>query len=399
MPRITPLMSAADVFCEAATAALLQRAGYARPEDFDYQINPRAATELSNATLPYLARQELQLRGLNVPAFASNEQVCREWLKGSGGCIGEVDIGASAASFNRPSDFPNLLANLANKILDRALPLAAPSYPAYSAKLSDVSDFKPRTITAIGLFDELDSFQDDQETTDQLRFSEELQNFIQVGMFKNKVAMTPVMAANDDLDAFTQGLLGLAVAHENTLNRLHLAILTGNPDLADGVALFDAARGNVVDSGGAPSGDEATKMRNLMHQQSPVTGNGKIRVNMAVALVPTNHYEAAQQAFLSAAQLMEALQKTSDANINVHRGRIMPVEEPELDDYSTNLWYGFADPRILRSFVHMFQTGYSAGGKRTSWLNNENGTRYVALEGRFGAAAAGYRGAVRNPGE
>lgn len=389
--------SSAEKLCEAATIVLLDRCGYG--SDDDVKDNPQArqaSRELQHAPLLFFARAHLQQQGVRLPQFASGEQIAKKWLQCGG--IGEVEITASSGAFNRPADFPNLLSNLANKILDRALPLASPTYPKYSARMSDVPDFKPRTITGLGVFDELDAFMDDEEITRQLQMVEELKGWIAVDRFRNKVGLTPVMIANDDLDSFAQGLQSLTIAHENTLNRLHLGLLTSNVTLADGVALYHSNHGNLVTDGGAPAAGEATKMRNKLHQQSPIAGNGKVRVNMAVALVPTNHMEAAEQTFLSQAQLAESLQKTGDTSINVHRGRIEPVEEPELDDYSTDLWYGFADPRILRTFVHMFQTGYGRGGMRTSWMNPENGTRYVGLEGRMGAAIAGYRGTVQNDG-
>jgi hypothetical protein len=356
------------------------------------------AVQLSAAPLSAIAAKCLELSGRQVAPYGDPEQIALDAMQMAG--LEHVTISASGSAYSRPGDFPNILSNLAGKILDQAIEIAEVTYPAWTARLPDLADFKPKTIIGIAGKNELDQLLDDQETPPHV-LVEETAGWIEAGRYGNKVGLTPVMVANDDLDAFSQGLQSLAIAHEHTVNRLCIALIAGNVTLLDGYSLFDETNhGNVVASGGggAPSTTQADKMRLLHRRQTGIGGFGRIRTSPRIALVPTAHEEAALQTFLKFSQLNESKLAVTDATINTFRGLIQPVVEPDLEDYSTAYWYTFADPRIRRVIVHAFQRGYGRGGKRTTWFDPARKTTYVDLEGRFAAAAAGHRGAVRNDG-
>lgn len=382
-----------DKFNNAACEALLHRVGM---QSDPGATPPEGFAELRQAPLSYIASETLRLAGQKVPLHASGEQIGLAFLQmGASG----VQVFGEGPSFNRPGDFPNLLSNLVGKVLAKGFELSNPSFPEYCDRLSDLPDFKPRTVVGVGHFDELDLVMDDEEAKER-NLDEELASWIQSDRFANKVALTPVMIANDDLDAFVKGLRSLAMAHDNTLNRLCLALVTGNVTLLDGTALFHADHGNLVSGGGAPSAAQATKHKKLHRQQSGIGGKGKVRTPPAIALVPSELEDAAEQTFLSVAALNQAIAAipNTDTNINVHRGKIKPVVEPELDDVSTSAWYTFADPNILPVIVYAYMKGYGRGGRRSTWFEPGKETRYWKLEGRFAAAPAGHRGGVRNPG-
>lgn len=384
----------ADRFATDAVDALLMRSGF----EATSQEPSQEATRLQTAPLAHVARQCLSLSGRRVDALDDPEQVALEALQMAGSNV--AVISATGPAYNRPGDFPNLLSALAGKMLDQAIQIAEPTYPAWTGRLPDLADFKPKTIVGLGHFDELDEVMDDEDFK-SLQMNEELVGWIQAGRYGNKVGLTPVMVANDDLDAFTQGLRTLAMAHEHTLNRLCLALITGNVTLLDGNSLFDDTNhGNYVESGhgGAPSQAQIEAMRLKHRTQTGIGDVGKVRTPPRVALVPPSLEEAAEQTLLPLRFLPETKGPTTDATINVHRGKIIPVTEPELEDSSTAEWYTFADPRVRRSIVHAFQRGYGRGGRRSRWFDPNRKTMYVDLEGRFAAAVAGHRGAVKNHG-
>lgn len=384
----------ADRFAIDAIDAMLLRAGYNAASEEP----SREAQELQSAPLSFVARRSLEIAGQRVSPYADAEQVALDALQMGGMSV--AVISASGVAYNRPGDFPNLLSNLANKILDQAILIAEPTYPVWTARLADLPDFKPRTIIGIGHLDELDQLTDDEDPS-ALAMDEEMAGWIQAGRYGNKIGLTPVMVANDDLDAFTTGLQSLAMAHEHTLNRLCLALIAGNVTLPDGYSLFDDTNhGNDVTAGngGAPSTTQANKMRLKHRRQTGIGGKGKVRTGPKIALVPTAYEEVAMQTFLAFTRLNESKLPVTDATINTFRGSIEPVVEPDLEDYSTAYWYTFADPRVRRTVVHAFQRGFGRGGRRTRWFDPARKTMYVDLEGRFAAAVAGHRGAVRNVG-
>ena len=398
---VTPVSNpreGADRFASDAIDAMLLRAHY-RPTREQVSSEVR---ELTAAPLSYIARQCLMLRGDRVSDFADPEAVALQALQMSGLEINAMSggVGAYGPAFNRPGDFPNLLSGLANKLLDQALEIAEPTYPVWTARMADLPDFKPATVIGMGNLPELDEIMDDEEIK-QAQMNEELAGWIQVSRYGNAVALTPVMVANDDLDGFTQALQSLAVAHEQTLNRLCLSLVTGNVVLPDGVALYNLA-GHANDivggGGGGPSVVQAAAMKLLHRRQTAIGGTGRVKTPPKIALVPSAWEEAAMQTFLSFSRLNESKLPVTDATINTFRGTIEPVVEPDLEDASLTQWYTFADPRIRRCVVHAFQRGYGRGGKRSNWFDPARKSEIFEVEGRFGAAVVSWRGTVRNAG-
>ena len=398
---VTPVTNAregADRFAVDACDALLMRAHY-RPTREQVSAEVR---QLASAPLSYVARQCLALRGERVSDFANPEDVALQALQMDGTGITTVSGGVSSVgpAWNRPGDFPNLLSLLANKMLDQALEIAEPTYPLWTGQMADLPDFKPATVIGVGNLPELDEIMDD-EVIKQAQMAEELAGWIQAGRYGNAIALTPVMIANDDLDGFTQMLQSLAIAHETTLNRLCLSLITGNVVLPDGVALYNLA-GHANDivggGGGAPSIVQAAAMKLLHRRQMSIGNTHRVKTPPKIALVPSAWEEAAMQTFLTFNRLNESKLPITDATINVHRGAIEPIVEPDLEDASLTQWYTFADPRIRRTVVHAFQRGYGRGGKRTNWFDPARKSEIFEVEGRFGAAVVSWRGTVRNAG-
>lgn len=382
--------SSADKFCEQATASLMNQIGL--PSG---QAKPG---HLANSSLSMIAGEAIRVAGGRVPNVGDREQVALEFLKLGG--TDNMVVSASEGSVNRPGDFPHLLSNLANKILDTTLPMAQPSYPIWTAKLADVPDFKPMTIHTIGGAVYLDEIPDDDDTP-QTAMVEETPAWVQVGRYGNKVGLTPVMVANDDLDGFSQGLQSLAYAHENTLNALCIALITSNVTMPDGVALFHASsHGNLITStgpAGVPSATTLAANRAAHMTQAGING-GYVNTWPAILLCPVALISTAEAVCLTPAQLYEVKTPATDGNVNVFRGRIMPVADPLLDASSTAYWYTLADKNVRRTICHVFQRGYGRGGQRSTWFSNENKTRWFDLEGRFAAVAASWRGIVCNDG-
>ncbi len=387
--------AAADRFAVDAVSSLLARSPLANEQDNQVEN----AVELSQMSLYNIAEKFCQLHGIPVEGFRAEDRALN-MLQANPGIISvpsSLGIGAaSGVSFNRAGDFANLLSNLAGKILDRAIQLAEVTYHRWSQKMMDLPDFKPATVLSAGMFDQLDEVNDDDESQ-QLKFSEQLRGWLQVARFANKVGMTPVMLANDDLDGFIQQLLSLAFAHENTINSLNIDVLVANQALPDGIAMFHLDHGNLITPGGAPNATQAEAMRLSHRKQTGVGTNKKIKSLPRKVLCPSDQETAAKQTYYTMAQLAEVKQPTTDANINTHRGTMTDIiVESDLDDISTAQWYTF-DSNI-RSIVHAFQRGYGRGGRRQSWFEPSRKTRYIELEGRFGSAAIGHRGVCRNDG-
>ena len=120
----------------------------------------------------------------------------------------------------------------------------------------------------------------------------------------------------------------------------------------------------------------------------------RVGVAPAVALLPTKHETAAEQLFLP--RPAEVAEQAS--NVNVFRGKIRPVCDPMLDDYSEDAWYEFANPKLHRGICVLRQTGYETGKRRKYW---DEATQCLIheYEIRFAVGVADWRMGIKNPGQ
>jgi signal peptide peptidase SppA len=401
-PRITG--EGADRFMADALVGLQLRA--------NANVAPNLITHdtrrMSQAPLIVLAQQCLAMSGQRIDPYAAPEDIAEAALAMDhprnitpGAMV--IRPSADDPAYNRPGSFPNLLSNLANKILDDGLELAVPTYPEWCGRYAgDLNDFKPAPIVNKGVTDELDTVTD-AEALKELGLGEEMLAYIQIARFANKFAWTPVLIANDDLNAFAEGMLGLAGAHENTLNRLCLSQLTGNVTLLDGFALYDDTNhGNDITggNGGVPSDTEWSDMQNKLSAQRGIGGTGYVRGELAIALVPPTLERNAIQTFATPSVIVEVKTPATDATTNIYRGKVKIVKEPELRASSTAIWYGLMQPRgtLNATVIYAYFRGYGQGGRRETWYDPNTKCRYTSIEGRFAAAAKQYRTTVRNAG-
>jgi len=396
MPRVAG--SAVDNIHKGAVEALFARVCASGPpksgKDGAERIVPQVSAEarpFERMGLMQIASATLQARGMRVQQMYPDD-IAEAFL----GLVGQNPTPMTSfgePSYNSPGLYPDLLSALANKIMDAAVQYASSTYNEWTFRLQPVTDFKPRTLIAMGATGELPELDDNDEFGQDSNTEEA--SFIQVGRFGKEFAMTPVMMANDDLQGFSDMAEDYMIAHELTVNRKAVNLLTGNPTLVDAIAFFHASHGNLIagGSGGVPSAAQMSLMRQDMRAQKAPGNKRRLRFGPKIALVPIELETAAEQTFLPA-----TIVPVTDTTVNVFRSRITPIVEPMLSDASAAIWYALADPRIVKSIVVAFMAGYENGGRRRSYFNAKNGNQYFQIEGRFAAAVRNWRGAVMNTG-
>lgn len=316
----------------------------------------------------------------------------------------ESPIFAQSAPFSRPGDFPSILSGLANKILDTIELDDDYSFREISAlHTSGLKDFKPALMANKSVVEELDEVSDG-DAFRELGLSEETLSYLFLRRFGNKIGMTPVMIANDDMDAFSESLLGLKEAWQVTQNRLVLDCLTSGESLLDGSPLFanrpdigTALNNNDRTGGGAPSDTEWGLMETAFADMSGINTSRRVRGELNVCLVPSGTY--AQEARRTFSTLLgEAKTADTTANLGLYRGLVKIVTESELREFSPTVWYGFRNPTNKRTatLLRAYFAGFGEGGRRERWYDPENKCSYISLEGRIGVAVKNYRYAIRN---
>lgn len=378
------------------------------------------ASALVGRPLWAVAGECLQLAGNNVDMYGDREALAEEAMQ-----MGDATrrqkfyssredrryVNATGIPASRPGDFPNILSSLANKFLDSIELDNDYSYTAISALLpGGLNDFKPALMVNKGVVEELDEVQD-AEQFKELGLEEEVLSYIFLRRFGNKFGWTPVLVANDDLNAFAEGMIGLREAWEVTQNRLVVDRFTSNENLLDGSPLFadrantgsgnnPALNNNLRTGGGAPSDTEWGAMETQYADIGGIGTGRRVRGALNVCFTPTGaRLQEARRTFMPLnTGGLESKSADTTANVGIYRGEVGIVPESELRISSTTTWFGLQSPTRLNkaTVVRAYFNGYGTQGRRERWYDPDNKTTWVSLEGRMASAVKNWRYAIKN---
>ena len=283
------------------------------------------------------------------------------------------------------SDFPNLLTATGNRILMPAY-RAAESQLKQLARQRTADDFRPMSLLKLGEFGKLQKVTEAGEikalTTGEAKEGYSLETF--GGMFN----LSRKAIINDDLGAFARWaeMMGRAAA-ETEADQL-VSLLTANPVMEDGNALFSAAHGNLSATGAAPDVDSLSAARLALRRQTGLDGVSPISATPKFIL-------AAPELETTFEKLLAELAAAKVDDQNPFSGKMTLLIEPRL---SGEDWYVFADPAMLPVLEYAYLS--SAQGPQ---IASRDGWETLGREFRvvldFGCGAVDWRGAYHNPGE
>jgi phage major head subunit gpT-like protein len=281
------------------------------------------------------------------------------------------------------SDFPNILADAANKILLPGYEAAPASFRQIAAQRS-FNDFKPTKFLRIGDFP-------------QLQNKAEFGGVKYGSISENKETVTPAEYAtgisidrraliNDDLGAFNDfaAMIGMRMAAD--ANRLVWAVVKANPALSDSQNLFSTAHANIAGSGTAISTTSLGTAKSGMKKQTSLDG---LPLNISPAIIcvsPDKEVEAAQA--------LTAVLATQSSNVNVFAGKLDLVSEANL---TGNAWYLFASPAMAPVVVWGYVAG-AEGPQVTSEIDFDTKALKINVGLDLGAGIIDFRGAYYNAG-
>ncbi|MEI6558604.1 MAG: prohead protease/major capsid protein fusion protein [Rhodospirillaceae bacterium] len=281
------------------------------------------------------------------------------------------------------SDFPNLLATVANKVLLPAYQNAAPSYRRFFAK-RDLKDYKPTNLVRIGDFPVPLALGENAEYKNGA-ISDSGQT-AQLAHYGRVITLSRQSLVNDDLNGFADlpGKAALRVADwENSVAWAHIV---SNPVLADGVALFHATHGNLAGAGAAISVTSVGAGEAAMMKQTSLDG---LKLNLRPAVLAVS-----PDKLTTARQFVTTITPHQMADVNPFAGTIDVLGDANL---SGNGWYLAAEPTALESFNYGYLQG-AAGPQITPEQGFDVAGMRLRLTIDFYVQAIDYRGAYYNPG-
>jgi hypothetical protein len=288
------------------------------------------------------------------------------------------------------SDFPSILADVANKTLRQAYEAYPRTFLPFSRRRSAV-DFKNINAVQLGEAPSLMKVNEKGEFTHgSIAESKETYKLATYGRI---VSITRQTIINDDLSAFTRIPAGFGVAAATLESDTVWGIITSNPAMGDGVALFHANHANLnTGTGSALALTGLGAGMAAMAKQKGLDGITVLNVQPRYLVVPVALQLAAFQ--MIAPNLAPA--KSADLVPDYIRA-LTPIAEPRLDAASTTAWYLFASPDQIDTIEYAYLEGQDGVYIETRQGFDVDG---VEIKARldFGAKAIDWRGLQKNVG-
>lgn len=340
------------------------------------------ADDFRGRSLVGLAREILRRGGVRrVDAMSKRE-------------VAEAILSGRAMSGVSTSDFPYILGSLMNTTLRRSYEYAPSTWRPF-VRITSADDF--RDIYGVQL-SEAPSLELIRENGEYVSgdFSETRVSY-NVKSYGRKTYLTRQMIVNDRLGAFDRipELFGASASRKES--DIVYALITGNPDMPDGVALFHADHGNLETTDAeksAPDSDSLSAARKDMRLQTGVDGSTYLNLTPQFALLPVE-LETTTEILLRSAALPE--KDYSGAVVNPWQNRLTPISDPRLSDDSTTAWYLVADPSQIDTINVAYLDGQQAPRAEWSEVPDRQAMAFY-ISHDFGAGVMDHRGFFKNPG-
>lgn len=304
-----------DKFVRGAGIALAIRSGTVTDDERKAHDNSYAGFSLVE-----IARHALQLTNVNTGQMSRMELVGRAFTS---------------------SDFPLILANQANKSMLKGYDEAPETWMTW-AQTGNLSDFKQASRVNLSTFNNLDLVSEDGEYK-YGQFSENGEN-ITLATFGKLFAISRQAIINDDLGMFTRIPSSMGRAASRTVGNLAYGVITSNPLMSDGLALFSGAaigtdHGNLNLGGAAPiSAVSVGLARQGMGRQTDSAANAVgLNIRPEYLIVPLALEDVAR--VLMASEFNPTDLTSNNRAPNPARNTLEVVVDARLDADSATRWY------------------------------------------------------------
>lgn len=301
------------------SAALYARAG----------LDGGERNEFTGMSLREMARVVLSSHNLNTPSGGV--------MALAGAAFSPAMVGAAHST----SDFGNILADVANKSMLKGFSEAEETFEKFTS-VGSLTDFRETKRVGLDAFPSLDKVQEGAE----FKYGKmgDFGEAAVLATYGALFAITRQTIINDDLDAISKLPMKMGRAARRTVGDLVFAVLTGNPTMSDGIALFNAAHNNLASSGGAPSEASINEAITAMATQKSRGESGvSLNIPPKFIIAPPKHRSAVLQA-LNSEYAPDDTSKVGSAKqpraYNTVRNAAEPIFDARIGDDS---WFVAAD--------------------------------------------------------
>ena len=284
------------------------------------------------------------------------------------------------------SDFPSIFQGAGERfLLDRYA--AAASVLKQIVRVRSAPDFRSITGIQVGGFGILENVNEAGEFKNgQLYDRTETYKISTFGKIFN---LSRQALINDDLGAFSDVLTVMGRSAAETEAVFIAALITANPTLTDGNAVFSTAHGNLAGAGAVPTAASFDPARQAMRTQKDLDGTTPLNVTPRYIVAG-----AAQETNIDMA--LATVTAPDAASVNPFAGKLEALIEPRLAGLA---WYLFGDPNTAPPVLEMAYLN----GVTEPFLDSQDGWRVDGTEYKvrhdFGGGFVDWKGAYKNPGQ
>ncbi len=328
---------------------------------------PVAGNPMAGYTLFELARNALQMNGINAYGMS------------------KMDIVAMAFT-HTTDDFGNVLADVARRSMLRGYDEAPETFERWTS-VGELSDFKAATRVDLGAFPDLSVVPEGAEYKSAT--VGDRGETVQLATYGRKFSISRQAIINDDLGAFTRIPQKMGGAARRTLGNLVYAVLSGNPNMSDGTALFHADHGN-LGSAAAISTASVDAQRVLMQKQK--LGDAFLNISPSFLICAPEKQGLAIQTMSAEMEVGASAKANTAPNYVRNLGEV--IADARL---SGNGWYLAANPAMYDTIEVQYLDGNQAPAleQQAGW--DVDGVDFkVRLDA--GVKALDFRGLGKNAG-
>jgi hypothetical protein len=352
--------------------------------------SPRASREMvdkgrefAGLTLVDMARECLNAAGVKTRGMDRHE-IARVALQGRHGAS-EYFQGSMTTS-----DFPSILANVANKTLRQAYEAAPRTFVPFCRQVT-AADFKP--VNRIQLSD-IAALQKTNENGEFVRiYLSDSKESYALTTWGGIVPITRKVVLNDDLQALTRIPAGLGIAAATLESDTVWAVITANANMADGVPLFHATHKNLTATNALAAVANITAARKAMRKQTAPKGT-ILNLIPKFLIIPA----ALEGIAVQITNPINLAATASSADVPAFVRTMVPIVEPRLDavaTYGDTNWYTAADPSTIDTIEYCYLEG-----QQGVYIETRQGFEVDGVEIKarldFAAAAIDHRGLQKN---
>ncbi len=349
----------------------------------EVRLNPAAemlegAGQFRSMSLLRIGEELLSARGQSVRGMPRDEMAAKMLERG----------------YHGTSDFTLILQNVASKRL-RAAYEAAPQTFDPIVRRTTVSDFKPVNVLTLSDFPAFEAMTENAEY--KYGTMGEGRETYALASYGRGISFTRRMIINDDLNAFDRITQAIGTSAANLESDTVWGLVTSNPALASGTAVFHADHGNLATAGGITVnniGAGRTLMRNQRSLAPDASTEGTLLNLQPAFLAVPGELETVARQHINATSIVTDVTKQ-----NVYANTMGLIVEPRLasNGGSVDDWYLFASPSQV-DIIEFAELEGQSGVFIDQMVDFDTDGIKIKARREFAAAWIDYRGAMKNPG-